>query len=44
MTIPSPIDHIINQASWGNLNKYIYIATDKGRMVKYDVENNKEEL
>jgi WD40 repeat protein len=39
--ITGPEDHIITQASWGPLNKTMYVATDKGRFLIHDWENNK---
>ena len=38
MNIEGPSDHLITQASWGLLNKTIYIATDKGRFIIHDLE------
>ena len=39
--IAGPQDHLITQASWGPLNKTMYIATDKGRFIIHDWENDK---
>ena len=39
--IVGPQDHIITQASWGPLNKSMYISTDKGRFIIHDFENDK---
>lgn len=39
--IEGPRDHSITQASWGPLNKSIYIATDKGKFLVYDLEQDK---
>lgn len=35
---------MITQASWGPLNKSLYIATDKGRMILYDIEKEEDIL
>lgn len=40
LEIAGPQDHMITQASWGPLNKTIYIATDKGRFLIHDLETN----
>jgi WD40 repeat protein len=40
LSIEGPQDHIITQASWGPLNKTLYIATDKGRFIIHDLETN----
>ena len=39
--IVGPLDHIITQASWGPLNKTVYISTDKGRFLIHDIESDK---
>ena len=39
--IAGPQDYIITQASWGPLNKTMYVATDKGRFIIHDWENDK---
>lgn len=39
--VAGPQDHLVNQASWGPLNKTLYIATDKGRFLIHDIESNK---
>jgi hypothetical protein len=39
--IEGPQDYIITQASWGPLNKTMYIATDKGRFIIHDWEKDK---
>jgi WD40 repeat protein len=39
--IAGPQDHLITQSSWGPLNKTLYIATDKGRFLIHDWENDK---
>lgn len=39
--IQGPQDHIITQASWGPLNKTLYVSTDKGRFLIHDIENEK---
>lgn len=39
--IEGPQDHLITQASWGPLNKTMYVATDKGRFLIHDWENDK---
>ena len=37
-----PQDHLITQVSWGPLNKTLYIATDKGRFIIWDIDGDKE--
>lgn len=37
-TIPAPKDHEINCAKWGALDKVIYYCTDRGRILKKDLE------
>jgi hypothetical protein len=39
LVIKGPKDHIINDIKWGPLDKSIYYVTDKGRLLKYDLEN-----
>ena len=39
LTIKGPKDHIINDIKWGALDKTIYYATDKGRLLRYDLES-----
>ena len=42
--IPGPDDMICNQVSWGPLNKTLYMVTDSGRMLVYDLSKNKYTL
>jgi translation initiation factor 3 subunit I len=37
--IKAPKDHGINDAKWGPLDNSIYYCTDKGRLLKYDLED-----
>ena len=38
--IQGPDEHLVNQVSWGPLNKTLYIATDKGKLILHDIETN----
>ena len=40
--VVGPQDHLITQVSWGPLNKSLYIATDKGRVIIHDLEKEEE--
>jgi WD40 repeat protein len=42
--IRAPRDHVINTIKWGPLDKCIYYATDKGRLIKYDLVAKKPTL
>ena len=42
--IGAPQDHLITQASWGFLDKTIYISTDKGRFLIHDLENKETQI
>jgi WD40 repeat protein len=42
--IKAPRDHVINSVKWGALDKILYYATDKGRLIKYNLEEKKAEL
>lgn len=44
MEIRSPKDHKINCVKWGPLDKSIYYCTDKGRLIKYNLEKKCVEL
>ena len=39
--IKAPRDHSINTVKWGALDKIIYYGTDKGRLIKYDIDEKK---
>jgi len=39
--IKAPRDHIIMDAKWGALDQTIYYCTDKGRLIRYDVDGSK---
>ena len=39
LVIKGPKDHIVNDLKWGALDKTMYYVTDKGRLLKYDLEN-----
>ena len=39
--VAGPQDHLITLTSWGPLNKTLYVATDKGRFLIHDWENDK---
>ena len=37
--IKGPKDHGINCAKWGPLDQSVYYCTDKGRLLRYDIED-----
>jgi|TARA_B110001450_G_scaffold240191_1_gene248748 WD40 repeat protein len=39
LVIKGPKDHIINDIKWGALDKSLYYATDKGRLLQYDLND-----
>ena len=41
LTIKAPADHTITKVTWGALDKTIYYCTDRGRLIHYDVQNQK---
>ena len=41
--IRAPRDHVINSVKWGPLDKCLYYVTDKGRLVKYNLEEKRVE-
>mmetsp|Transcript_9315 Transcript_9315/g.15707 ORF Transcript_9315/g.15707 Transcript_9315/m.15707 type:complete len:136 (+) Transcript_9315:301-708(+) len=39
--VKAPRDHTINSLKWGYLDKYLIYATDRGRIIRYDIEAKK---
>jgi len=37
--IKGPKDHVINNVKWGPLDETVYYCTDKGRLLRYDIED-----
>lgn len=37
--ITAPRDHVVNSLKWGALDKHLYYCTDKGRLIKYSLED-----